>query len=69
MFNLKEENDIQGQQLTDQYPEGFREELGTIKGVKAHIQVPEGIFKLDHWPAHYKNQWSRKLSDYKQLVQ
>ena len=39
MFYLEEANDKQWQQVTDQYPEVFREELGTMKGVKAHINV------------------------------
>ena len=41
--------------MTDQYPEVFREEFGTMKGVKADVQVAEGILNQIHWPIHCKD--------------
>ena len=46
MSYLEKGNDKQWQQVTDQYPEVFHEELGSMKGVKARIQVPECVLHM-----------------------
>lgn len=41
IFYMEGKMDKPWQQVVDKYPNVFQE-LGTMKGVKAHIQVPEG---------------------------
>lgn len=47
----------------------FRDKLGTIVGMKTHINVPENsVPRQDHLHMHYKNQYHRNYSIYRTMV-